>query len=421
MMIKIKTVIKAAICLCAALACFLLLFSIGNIFTSAPEPAPEPQVPSETQTEEPVTKETETANETQTEPEETKEITEPEEIETTEESETEETTADGGIIFEEITEEPEPPKPPAYATGTDLREVLISFVGDTTLASESRKAYSGSFFEYYDKNGPGYFFENVVSVLKGSDYVVANLECALTDNTDPGIKRAGQYSYKGYSKYTGILTEGGVNAVNLANNHTYDYSQTGYDDTVAALEAAGIGYFGNGTVFIKEINGIKVGFVGSVGYGTASIKSGLDYMEAKGVEIKIVTFHWGNMDERVANSSQVASARYAVDNGADLVIGHHPHVLQGIELYKGRYIAYSIGNFIFDGNVISDIENRTSVILQIGFVLRGAEFSGCEMELIPIFTTSNFSRNNFKPMLAEGEHKKAILDKIEARSASHKR
>lgn len=415
MKIEIKKAVKIIICLSALSVCLLLCFFIGNIFTAAPKPVPatEPATtrPTSEKKTEPVTETKEAATETETEPETT---------ETTEKAETTEATAAAGEIFEEIKEE-RPPKPPVYATGTNLREISISLLGDTTLASESRKAYSGSFFEYYDLYGAGYFFENVAPVLGGSDYVVANLECALTDNADPGLKRSAQYNYKGYSKYTSILTAGGVGAVNLANNHTYDYSQTGYDDTVAALEAAAIGYFGNGTVFIKEINGIKVGFVGSVGYGTAAIKSGLDYMEAKGVEIKIVTFHWGNMDERVANSSQVASARYAVDNGADLVIGHHPHVLQGIELYKGRYIAYSIGNFIFDGNVISDMENRTSVILQARFVLRGAEISGCEIELIPIFTTSNFSRNNFKPMLAEGEHKKAILDKIEARSASHKR
>ena len=427
-MIQTKKAARIIICLAAVFACVLLCFAIANIFGAAPEPlvAPEPET-NQTEPIVEITEPTEPAQPPETtniEPEETEPTEKTEQTEQTED-ETQEETATAGqeASFEEAKEEPgvpKPPKPPRYATGTDLREVLISLVGDTTLASESRKAYSGSFAEYYDLYGPGYFFENVASVLMRCDYVVANLECALTDNQDPGIKRASQYSYKGYTKYTGILTAGGVDAVNLSNNHSYDYSQTGYDDTTAALKSAGIGYFGNGTVLIREINGIRVGFVSSVGYGTSAIKAGLDYMEQEGVELKIVTFHWGNMDERVANASQVASARYAVDNGADLVIGHHPHVLQGIELYKGRYIAYSIGNFIFDGNVISDIENRTSVILQAKFVLRGGEVAECGIELIPILTTSNFSRNNFKPMLAEGEQKKAILDKIEARSAYHR-
>ena len=402
-MARINKVLRIAVCFASVFVCLFLCFAFGSVFTAAPEP-PAPLETDFTTTQEAT--EPETTEETLTEAETETETTETAE-ETSTEAETERVTE---IIFEEVKQ------PPKYATSTDLREITFLAVGDTTLASESRKGYSGSFAQYYDLYGPGYFMENIAPIFKSGDCVVANLECVLTDNADPGIKRAGQYHYKGRTEFTSILTEGGVDVVNLSNNHTYDYSQTGYDDTVAALEAAGVGYFGNGTVLIREINGIKVGFVSSVGYGTSAIKAGLDYMEAGGVELKIVSFHWGNMDQRIANSSQVASARYAIDNGADLVLGHHPHVLQGIELYKGRYIAYSLGNFIFDGNVISDIENRTSVVLQVKFVLRGAEIAECGIELIPILTTSNFSRNNFRPMLAEGDQKKAILDKIAARS-----
>jgi poly-gamma-glutamate synthesis protein (capsule biosynthesis protein) len=421
---KIKKAVKICLCFAAVFAGVLLCFLIGDIFMDAPVPVPEPESEQiiSSKTTEPATSATraETAENPDSASEEAQETQETEKLDL---DDGQEANLEEPIV-EEIKEEdpgvPKPPKPPRYARGTDLREIVFSMVGDTTLASESRKAYSGSFAEYYDLYGPGYFFENVAHIFKGSDYVVANLECALTDNQDPSIKKAAPYNYKGYAKYTGILTSGGVDAVNLSNNHTYDYSQTGYNDTVAALESAKIGYFGNGTVLVEEINGIKTGFVSSVGYGTSAIKQGLEYMEANRVELKIVTFHWGNMDERIANASQVASARYAIDNGADLVIGHHPHVLQGIERYKDRYIAYSIGNFIFDGNVISDIENRTSVILQAKFVLQGGEVVDCGIEAIPILTTSNPSKNNFKPILAEGDQKKAILDKIEARSAAHR-
>ncbi|MCL2158814.1 MAG: CapA family protein [Oscillospiraceae bacterium] len=320
-------------------------------------------------------------------------------------------------IVEEIGESPAPlPAVAKYYKNIPKREIVICAVGDTTLASESRKGYAGSFYEYFDLYGPGYFMENVAHIFAESDFAVANLECALTDNLDPNIKRAGQYNYRGYATYTSILSAGGIGAVNLSNNHSYDYSETGYNDTIAALEAAGIGYFGNGDVFICEIGGIKVGFVSTIGYGTADIKQGLDYLASQEVEVKIVTFHWGIMDQRVANASQVAAARYAIDCGADLVIGHHPHVLQGTELYKGRYIAYSIGNFIFDGNVISDVENRTSVILKAKFALVGSKVVDCQIELVPIFTISNFSRNNFRPMLAEGAAGEEILAKIRARS-----
>jgi poly-gamma-glutamate synthesis protein (capsule biosynthesis protein) len=293
-------------------------------------------------------------------------------------------------------------------------------VGDLTLASERRKSYAGSFNEYYDLYGPGYFCENVLPVFENSDCVVANLECALTDNQDPAIRQTKEYNYKGYTEYTSIITASNIDVVNLANNHSYDYSQEGYDDTVNALENAGIDYFGNGTVLIKEINGINVGFIGVIGTGgTGTVKNGLDYLKQQGAEIKIVSFHWGVMDERVASGSQVSAAHYAIDSGADLVIGHHPHVLQGIELYKGRYIAYSIGNFIFDGNVISDIENRTSIILQQRFSLYGTEIVDVSINIIPILVTSGSGRNNFKPVIATGEQKENILNKIEARSSHY--
>jgi poly-gamma-glutamate synthesis protein (capsule biosynthesis protein) len=205
----------------------------------------------------------------------------------------------------------------------------------------------------------------------------------------------------------------GIDAVNLANNHTYDYSKKGYDDTVAALENEKIKYFGNGEILIEEINGIKVGFIGILSaHRSSQVPEALDYLDKNGAEIKIVTFHWGNMSETSANDSQIEAGRLAIDCGADLVIGHHPHVLQGIEEYKGKYIVYSLGNFIFDGSVISDIENRTSVIFQQKFVLSGTKIIKSEINLIPILVTSSAQRNNFKPALAEDKQKEDILKKI---------
>lgn len=328
-----------------------------------------------------------------------------------------------------ITEEPkkiyaldenEPPETVRYYKQIHLREILISAVGDLTLGSNYAKSYPGSFYEYYDLYGPEYFCENVKLVFDDSDCTVANLECTLTDNQDPEIRQDKPYTYKGYTEYTGIITAGGIDIVNIANNHTHDYSDEGYDDTIEALENAGIGYFGNGIVLIKEIKGIKVGFIGCrEGYWKWELKAGLDYLDENDVKIKIVSFHWLIMDEHIANENQVEAAHYAVDNGADLVIAHHPHVLQGIEIYKGKYIAYSLGNFIFDGNVISDIENRTSIIFQQRFVLYGSEIVESSINLIPILTTSNMARNNFKPMLAEGEAKEDIIKKIKERSAGY--
>ena len=312
---------------------------------------------------------------------------------------------------------PDEPERVAYYKKQPLREFVLSAVGDLSLASNYNKPYAYSFYEFYDLYGPEYFCENVAQVFHESDFTIANLECALTDNDDPAIRQRKEYCYKGYTEYASVLTAAGIDAVCLANNHAFDYSQEGYDDTIEALDNAGIGYFGNGEVLIREINGIKVGFIGILGEQRASgVKDALEYLDRNGAEIKIVSFHWGNNSETITNGSQIAAGRYAIDCGADLVIGHHPHVLQGVEEYNGKYIAYSIGNFIFDGSVITDIENRTSIIFRHKFVMQGPHIIENSIELIPILVTSNMSRNNFKPIIAEDAQKEDILNKIEKRS-----
>lgn len=302
------------------------------------------------------------------------------------------------------------------------REVIIGAVGDVSLASNYTKPYDYSFDYYYDNFGAEYFFENVREIFEKFDVTIANLECALTDNEDEGIRLEKAYCYKGRKEYADILRLGGIDVVNLSNNHTFDYSQEGYHDTIDALEKAGIEYFGDDIILIKEVNDIKIGFIGSLGsanvYGARlqNLKASLDYLEEQGAVLKIAVFHWGNMSELFANDNQKYLARFVIDNGADLVLGHHPHVLQGLEIYKDKYIAYSLGNFIFDGNMVSDIEHRTSVIFQIKYIFEGREIISSEIKLIPALASSERWRNNFQPVLAEGEMYDEILNKIEERS-----
>ena len=301
----------------------------------------------------------------------------------------------------------------------ELTEILVSAIGDCSLASNYVKPYANSFYNYYDSNGAAYFFENVLPVLANDDLTVANLESALTDSENRVNK---QYCYKGKKEYSNILVEGSIEVVNLENNHIFDYSQEGYDDTVKSLEEAGIAYFGNGGIIIREVKGIKIGFIGFMGSSDVSnwrlqiLKNALSYLDENGADIKIVSFHWGNVDEKIANENQRTLAHFAIDNGADLILGHHPHVLQGIEIYKEKYIVYSLGNFIFDGNMISDEDHRTSIIFQQKFILRDNIIIDRSATIIPVHATSNLSRNNFQPIIVDGEQKERILKKIEERS-----
>jgi poly-gamma-glutamate synthesis protein (capsule biosynthesis protein) len=323
------------------------------------------------------------------------------------------------IASDDINTDTEKPEPVIYLKKKHRREIVISAVGDLALASNYTKQYAFSFYEFYDLYGPDYFGENIRHVfIEESDFSIANLECALTYSKEIEVRGDNRFRYRGYPEYTSVLTSMGIDAVSLANNHTFDYGQIGYDDTITALREVGVGYFGNGKILIEEINGITVGFIGVLSeHRVWQAIDALAYLDSLGVELKIVSYHWGNNDEMMQNSAQVAAGRLLIDHGADLVLGHHPHVLQGIEKYKGKYIVYSLGDFLFDGSVITNIENRTSIIFQKRFVLYGDEITESEINLIPILITSNFSRNNFKPVIVEGtEQGDAILRKIEARS-----
>ena len=330
-------------------------------------------------------------------------------------------TYDIGDIYDiyDITEEPEPVIQPHE---TLRREVTIGAVGDVSLASNYNKPYVNSFHYFYDRYGAEFFFRYVREIFEQFDVSVANLEGVLSDNDDPSIRANKRFTYRGRKQYAEILRLGGIDIVSLANNHTFDYGQIGFDDTIAALQASGIGYFGNDIILIKEVNGLKLGFIGAVGSANISgsrlqtFRAQLDYLGERGADLKIVSFHWGNNDELLQNPNQIHLGRFLIDNGAHLVLGHHPHVLQGIEVYRGRYIVYSLGNFIFDGNVVSDIEHRTSIIFQITFVFEGDEIISTDVNLIPVLVSSERWRNNFQPIPVEGAMYDYILNKIAERS-----
>ncbi|MCL2098962.1 MAG: CapA family protein [Oscillospiraceae bacterium] len=314
----------------------------------------------------------------------------------------------------------EEPAPRSYVKRLLRREVTLGAVGDVTLSSNYVKPYAYSFDYYYDTYGAAYFFENVRGIFEMCDVSVVNLECALTDDLSTRIKQ--DYAYGGKKEYTEILKLGGIDIVNLANNHSFDYGQAGFDDTVEALEAAGIEYFGYDNVLIYEINGLKIGFIGVWGSADTSasrlqrFRDQFDYLDSRGADLKIISIHWGYNDELIQNAHQTYLGRFFIDNGADLVLGHHPHVLQGIEFYNGKYIVYSLGNFIFDGNAVRDIEHRTTIIFQITFVLEGGRIISSEINLIPALSSSERWQNNFQPVLAEGEMHDYILRIIGERS-----
>ena len=229
---------------------------------------------------------------------------------------------------------------------------LLSFVGDNVLGDY--KGASGETFntKFSEVNGDfAYFSNGVREVLGNDDLTIGNMEGVLSDRE---LKNAFEkpFSFKGCSSYTQVLREASIEALNLANNHSRDYGAQGFQDTKEHLINAGFHTFGEGILSIVEVNGIKIGLAGHRGWNLAiksQVAQEIAKLQSQGADFVIFTFHWGEEREHYPNAIQKQLGRFTLDSGADMVVAHHPHVLQGIEQYKDKKIIYSLGNFIYGG------------------------------------------------------------------------
>ena len=293
--------------------------------------------------------------------------------------------------------------------------ITISAAGDVTLGNYPEQGYGYSLHEVYDQAGsPAYFFENVYDVFSTDDMTLVNLEGVLTDATE---RREGQtYNLKGRPEYVDILTEGSIEAVSMANNHRLDYLEQGSDETVEILENAGIVYAYDDIVGVYEVKDIRIGYVSvnEVHWGAgveALIQDGIEELQAEQVDLILVCCHWGIEREYIPEAYQQQLGRKCIDWGADLVIGHHPHVLQGIEEYQGKYIVYSLGNFCFGAN--RNPEDKDTMIFQQTFTfVEGEKQEDKNICVIPCSISSIRGRNDFKPTPATGEEAVRIINKI---------
>ena len=244
------------------------------------------------------------------------------------------------------------------------------------------------------------------------------MEGTLTESTQRADKT---FAFKAPASYAGILTSGSVEAVNTANNHSHDYGEQSFTDTLSALDDAGIVHFGCDETAVMDVKGIKVGLVGIYELNDhlereQQLKDNIAKVKSEGAQLTIVIFHWGNEKETVPDSNQITLGRLAIDQGADLVCGHHPHVLQGIETYKGKNIVYSLGNFCFGGN--SSPSDMDSMIFQQSFTFSNGSLQNDNVtNIIPCSISSAQGYNNYQPTPAEGDEKTRIMEKIQERSS----
>ena len=212
-----------------------------------------------------------------------------------------------------------------------------------------------------------------------------------------------------------MLTSASIEVANIANNHVTDFGDKGIEEMAELLGSAGIGYCGYGYTYTAEVNDITVGFVGINTWTTKQevMEETISAMREK-CEILIVSFHWGNELEYKATDRQEKYGHMAVKLGADLVLGHHPHVVNGIEVYKDVNIVYSLGNFCFGGK--RNPTDKDTFIYQHTFTENeDGTFSG-EGTVIPCKITSveDESYNNYQPTpVTDPDEAEDILRKIE--------
>lgn len=296
--------------------------------------------------------------------------------------------------------------------------ITISAVGDCTLGTDINFAGGGSFENEMKSVSYDYshFLSNVKDIFEDDDLTIVNFEGTLSDR---GVRQEKEYAFRGKPDYINILTSSSVEATNLANNHTRDYGEAAFSDTKDIMTTNNIIWFEGSNIAITEIKGIKIGLIGvntQRHSDKANFLNNLDKLKESEPDIIIASFHWGVEKAATPNDSQISLAHSAIDNGVDLVIGHHPHVLQGIEKYNGKYIVYSLGNFCYGGSR-NPADMDTMIFRQTFLFDKGKPVPEENVSIIPCSISSSDKRNNFQPTPLSGKEFDRVKEKLFERSS----
>ncbi len=295
---------------------------------------------------------------------------------------------------------------------TQKRAISLIAVGDLMMG--------GSALSIFSQNGSDYAFDSLRIFLKSADLTMANLEAPFTTQGKPFDK---EFTFRVPPDYAASLIHTGFDVLTLANNHILDYGREGLLSTFKILDSLNIHYCGAGENdkaaekgCIIECGDWRIGFLAySLTYPddfwAASRSCGTAYPRPKAMkrcirsmkqetDLIVVSFHWGGELMHYPKEYQRTYAHRAVDSGADLIIGHHPHVLQGVEIYRGKLIAYSLGNFVF-GSYSQNVNE--SMIFKVRFENGGRSMA----EIIPI-DVNNY-HTHFQPRLLRNRQKHKVL------------
>ncbi len=286
--------------------------------------------------------------------------------------------------------------------------IKLSFAGDMLLAAFKDETKPGNFNDCAAKNPPSYFLEKVRHIFEADDFSIANLENVFTDKDLEPVPKDHDpaYWYKSKTSNVEILTSCGIDGVSLVNNHTNDYGDDGYNDTLQTVKDAELFYGTENEIMYLEKNGFTIAVVCTGlwnGYQARYVNTRLDTAKENS-DYQVVFFHGGTELIHEPEEWKITACHELVDNGADLVIGGHPHVLQPREIYNGVEIIYSMGNFCF-GDAYRP-ENRT-IIYQMDLTVDKDTLtvSNAVSEMIPCYLYTG-DRSNYQPAVIEDETEK---------------
>ena len=259
--------------------------------------------------------------------------------------------------------------PGPYVLAEKMKEedtLTISLLGDCSIGDAYRvQTYEESYATAVDVHGVAWPFSLVREYLDADDLTVANLEVVFTTKKRQADKRTNLVAKP---KYAQVLLYSGINVLNTANNHSYDFYKAGFLESMETLDSIGMPYFGSpdpgadgveDKLLVLEVKGVKLGFVGFTypdGSDLPRLAERISRLRAEGCDLVIASLHWGRELQRYPGSGQPGYARQVLEAGADVVYGHHPHILQPVQFYNGKPVFYSLGNFSFGAIGTSDRE-----------------------------------------------------------------
>jgi len=257
-----------------------------------------------------------------------------------------------------------------------------------------------------------YNWEKTADYLKTADLTLVNLEAPLLKNCPLATEG---FTFCGDAQHIQGLLFAGVDVANITNNHIGNYGQVGINETISLLETNGVEWSGFSRLAIKEIKGTKFGFLGYNGIGVKINREAMakEITESKKkVDVLVVSVHWGeeyvlvpDEDGNIAPDKPIEIGHLMIDSGADLVIGNHPHWVQGVEFYKGGLITYAHGNFIFD--------QTWSAETQEGVV---GEYIFYENRLVDVRYKPIVVDKSYQPIFVESERAAKILNQVQSSS-----